>query len=177
MRWKECQTTIRGLRNHVQHGKHAIAKLGTQIKMLFSSKYLLAAALINSTLRISTIGIGAQSNPAITVSTQQSGQLNHISNKFVSITTHHVYMSVFRTILCQYLTRSAFQEFEPAMYMINAGATTNRTRKFPLAASFTAYLWSPKSDTVLLNYGFFVRRRFSSFNWPMPIPQYCLRQR
>ena len=56
---------IRGLRDQrVQHDDHAPDKLGTQINMLFSSKYLPVIARPNSTQRNATLFIGVHSNTA-----------------------------------------------------------------------------------------------------------------
>ena len=57
--------TTRGLRDHrVEHSNHAPAKIGTQINMLFSSKYLPAISIENLTQRTATRAIGVHSNTA-----------------------------------------------------------------------------------------------------------------
>jgi hypothetical protein len=55
----------RGLRGHrVQHDDHALAKLRTQINILFSGKNFPAIARPNSTLRSTALSIGVHSNTA-----------------------------------------------------------------------------------------------------------------
>ena len=64
-------------------------------------------------------------NPAITVSTKLSGQLDHVRNKSVFISVPVGGMSLCRAMLPQYSTRSPFRDFEMDAHMINASTTTS----------------------------------------------------
>ena len=83
------------------------------------------------------------------------------------------YMSLCGSMLPQNSKSSTFRKFEVASNVIDASSSTSGAHKFPRAAPRKISLSSIRSDTARLKRTFSFCRRFSSFNWSIPIPPYC----
>jgi len=85
---------------------------------------------------------------------QFTGQLDHVRNQTFFAGSATQLMPLGRTMLSQNLTDTTLRHFDPAAYVIDAGATTGGAQKFPRVASVKISLSSVRSDTAFLSRSF-----------------------
>ena len=89
-----------------------------------------------------------RSNPAIAISTELACQLDHVGNQAFLVSAPLRRSSLGRPMPPRTATKPTFANLHLAAHVTDAGPTTGRAQKVPLAASDRINLSSVRSDTA-----------------------------
>jgi len=112
------------------------------------------------------------SNPSIAISAVLAGQLNHVRDQALLVSTSLWHSPLCGSVLAQNTTNATLRNLHLAANRFDAGATSRRAQKFPRATFDRINLSNVRSETARRRRSFSFWSRFSSLSCSVPIPPY-----